>query len=184
MNILTQLQELKKDSGVSIMKSVKPYIRDPSQPLKLVEPVRVANAKWKVKLRGGESSLMNPQNRRSVRKVRTLSYGSEQIINQLNTALLGAKNYPVLTTVLGITAGLASGGAGLLFTLGTTALSLNNPIQHVLARLGDEIWQVEEIGKVGSTPMFVNYAFIVDPFRFQIQTKGWLINEERYELVL
>jgi len=102
-----------------------------------------------------------------------------------NTALLGGDSYPVLTAVLGTAAGVASAGAGLLFTVATTALSVSQTSRRVLARAGDELWQVEEIGKNGSSVIHVAAYFLVDPFRGQgvnSRIKGWLIHEERKNL--
>jgi hypothetical protein len=118
------------------------------------------------------------------RKVKTFSTGSEKVINSLNKELLGGENYPILTTALGIAIGAASGGAGLLFTLATTGLSVGSTIQKVLARTGDEIWHIEEVGKSNGKAIYVSAYFIVDPFRKQTPGKGWLIHEEREELLL
>jgi len=182
--ILNQLQELQKKSDKHLSPVITGYLQDHDQPRALVETVLVANSKWAVKPIGGASSLLKPQNRQIKRKVKTLSAGYEHIINPLNTALLGGESYPVLTAVLGTAVGVASGGAGLLFTVATTGLSLANTAQRVLARTGDEIWQIEEIGKVGNKAMYVSSYFIVDPYRTHSQNKGWLIHEEREEVIL
>ncbi|HET6338739.1 MAG TPA: hypothetical protein VFG30_36220 [Polyangiales bacterium] len=63
---------------------------------------------------------------------------------------------------------------------------MNSTTARVLAREGDEIWRVEEIGKVstGSSyrPTYVLAYFLFDPFRDRGSTpKGWLIHEDRYE---
>jgi hypothetical protein len=55
--------------------------------------------------------------------------------------------------------------------------------------MGDEIWQVEEIGKIregtGFVPVHINSFWLVDPFRGQsTYNKGWLIHEERHDLSL
>lgn len=68
----------------------------------------------------------------------------------LNTALLGGQSYPILDAILGTAVGVASGLAGLLFSIATTSINLQKTSQRVLARSGDEIWHVEEIGKVSS----------------------------------
>lgn len=61
--------------------------------------------------------------------------------------------------------------------------------QRVLARSGDEIWHVEEIGKVRSggsyKAVYISSYFIVDPFRGQsLHThsngKGWLLIRQQY----
>lgn len=184
VNVLNQLNELQKYSGKSLNPVVRGYLQDREKPLSLVEMVMVSNGLWKAKPRNGVQSLTNPKNRQAIRRVKTLSAGKEQLINELNTNLLGGVSYPVLTAVLGTAAGIASGGAGLLFTAATTGLSLKNTVQRVLARTGDEIWQVEEIGKSGKTAVYVSSYFIVDPYRFQTQSKGWLIDERRIDVLL
>ncbi len=89
-----------------------------------------------------------------------------------------------LLRYLGVAAGAASAGAGLLFTIATTGLSLANTTSKVLARTGDEIWQIETIGKDVDKAVYVTSYFIVDPFRKQEPNKGWLIHEERFDVVL
>lgn len=184
MDIMHSLKELRKDSGIRLNKVATSYIQDHGQPYKLVDPVRISNANWKVKPKNGIQSLANPVNLHSARKVKILGPGKEQIINILNKALLGGENYPVLTTVLGIAGGMVSGFGSILFSVGTTAISINNQVRQVLARFGDEIWHVEEIGKVGNKAMYVSCYFIVDPYRAQTPNKGWLIDETRIELDL
>jgi len=184
MDILSTLKELRKDSGVRLNQVATAYIQDHSQPYKLVEPVRISNADWKVTPRYGVQSLTNPVNLHSARKVKVLGPGKEQIINILNKALLGGENYPILTTVLGIAGGMVSGFGSILFSVGTTAISINNQVRQVLARIGDEICHVEEIGKVANKAMYVSCYFIVDPYRAQTPNKGWLINETRIEVDL
>lgn len=144
----------------------------------------------------GTESLLDKKNLQSIRKVKTLSEVTEDsFTNTLNTELLGGEQYPVLLAVLGTAAGAASGGAGLVFTIATTALSLHVTVQRVLGRMGDEIWQIEEIGKESSTGFFggvttkavhIGSYFLVDPYRApgSVRSKGWLIHEQRTELTL
>jgi len=116
------------------------------------------------------------------RKLMTLSRGaSGNFTNSLNTGLLGGTSYPVLEFALGTGVGLISGGAGLLFSAATLGLSLSRTTQRVLAREGDELWQVEQIGLDGRDTVHVGAYFLFDPYRndgFNIG-KGWLIHEER-----
>ncbi len=101
--------------------------------------------------------------------------------SMLNDQLLGGETYPILTFVLGTAAGVVSGGAGLLFSVATTALSLTQTAQRVLARSGDELWQVEEIGRVGNNVVHVGAYFLYDPNRNAAFSggNGWLFHEER-----
>lgn len=146
---------------------------------------------------GSTQSLRDPANRSSRRRMMILQPGREDNFTfMLNTGLLGGTSYPILTAALGTAAGFASGGAGLLFTVVTTGLSVNQTAQRVLARGGDEIWQVEEIGKARESSWFgkgemeavhVGSYFLVDPYRQRVggpHAKGWLIHEERHVLTL
>lgn len=67
-------------------------------------------------------------------------------------------------------------------------MSVAKTTPRVLARDGDEIWRVEEIGmmKQGAStqPKFVLAYFLVDPNRRQSVSKGWLVHETRYDLIL
>lgn len=192
--IINQLPLLQANSDKQIKQSVidgfKGHLSYYSgSPLLLVQPKMIASTNWIHVPRNGANSLSDPKNRVAIRKVMTLTAGQENNFTySLNTALLGGENYPILTAVLGTVAGIASFGAGLLFTVATTGLSLAQTSQRVLGRAGDEIWQVEEIGKVQDggkpTAMHVNSYLIVDPFRGQSQQKGWLIHEERNEMTL
>jgi len=183
--ILNQLQELRKPSGKYLDKVVVTYIQDHKRPLALVNREMMHNAKWAVRPRNGIAALAHRKNRQSIRKVKTLPLiGNSLVVTELNTALLGGTSYPVLSAVLGTAAGLASLGAGLLFAAVTTGLSLTQTSQRVLARAGDEIWHVEEIGKVGGIVTYVSSYILVDPYRYQTPHKGWLIHESRDEVLL
>ncbi|MGD8941224.1 MAG: hypothetical protein PVJ72_17715 [Gammaproteobacteria bacterium] len=193
-DILSQLADLQPSSGKTLKTSIIHGFHghlsySGLNPIQLITSTQVANMNWKYKPRYGAASLAEPKNRQAVRKVMTLAAGQENNFTySLNTALLGGESYPILTALLGTAAGIASFGAGLLFTAATTGLSLAQTSQRVLARSGDEIWQVEEIGKVrdgGSlNAVHVNAYFLVDPYRGQSYAKGWLIHEEREELSL
>jgi hypothetical protein len=142
----------------------------------------------------GTASLLSRTH--ATRKLMTLSPGVEENFTyMLNTGLLGGESYPILTAVLGTIAGAASAGAGLLFTIASTGLSLSQTSQRVLARGGDELWQVEEIGKSRESGLFggestvavhVGSYFLVDAYRSRsgARNTGWLIHEERQELTL
>lgn len=193
-NILNQLEELQKQSKKSLNLPIVSAIQNKAHPRTLVVQDIVANGKWVTKPIKDATSLLKPENRQSLRKIRTLAPGRDgNLTFSLNTSLLGGQNYPILNAALGTAVGLAGFGAGLLFTIGTTGLSLQQTSQRVLARSGDEIWHVEEIGKslIGGSykPVYVSSFFIVDPFRGQTHlgqsdSKGWLIHEERLELSL
>jgi hypothetical protein len=128
-------------------------------------------------------ALDNPKARR---KLMTIQTGPETGFTMLlNDGLLGGESYPVLNAVLGTVAGAASAGAGLIFTVMTTALDVSRTTQRVLARSGDELWQVEEIGKTNDgAVVHVGSYFLSDPFRQGAAVKGWLIHEERHTLTV
>ena len=134
----------------------------------------------------GVSSLSLSKNTHTTRKLMSISAAGteDSFMFTLNTALLGGKSYPILTAALGTIVGLASMGAGLLFTATSTALNVSRTSQRVLARAGDELWQVEQIGKVESAVVHVEAYILLDPYRSRAQSriKGWLIHEERTEL--
>ncbi|MGD8785761.1 MAG: hypothetical protein PVG75_15050, partial [Thioalkalispiraceae bacterium] len=173
-----------EQSGKFLNPVIKAYLQNHEQPLALVKHHQIANSKWAVKPRNGSASLNQFQNRHSRRRVKILSHANKHIINKLNTELLGGQSYPVLTAALGIAAGAVSAGAGLIFTVATTWLSLANTTYRVLSRTGDEIWHVEEIGKENNKPVYVSAYFIVDPYRITTNSRGWLIHEERHEVLL
>lgn len=183
-NILSQLPDLCAPSGVTLNPVVRSYIQDTSNPIALVRSVRIANAQWAAEPRGGAASLLQPQNTYSNRKVKTLSGGYEYIIKLLNKELSGGEDYPILTAALGTVAGIASFGAGLIFTAATTAISTGKQTYGVLARPGDEVWHVEQIGKVGNKAVHVSSYLLGDPYRGNTSCKGWLIHEERKDVVL
>jgi len=183
-NILNQLQGLQNKSNKKLNPTIISLLQDHSVPRALVESALVSSGKYAVKPVRGASSLTAPNNRFSRRKVSTLQASSIHSLNTLNKELLGGESYPVLTATLGIASGAISGGASLLFTLATTGISLANTTSKVLARPGDEIWHIEEIGKEGNKAVYLSAFFIVDPYRKQSPNKGWLIHEEREELFL
>jgi hypothetical protein len=182
--IINQLQELQENSNKKLSQIVVGYIQDHNLPRALVEPVMIANGKWAVKPVRGASSLLQTQKRESTRRVTVFNSGNEYIAGQLNTALLGGESYPILTTALSIAGGFASTLGGILFSVATTGLSLANTSRRVLARPGDEIWHVESIGKVNNKAIYVSSFILTDPFRRQSPCKGWLIHEEREEVIL
>jgi hypothetical protein len=186
MQIIASLQELQQDSGKRIPDSVVTgmtlsFSRARYQLIR--SRANPSGAGFIDEPTDGIASL--PRNTQAIRKLRTLPAGIEDNFTyMLNTALLGGKSYPILTAVLGTLAGAVSVGAGFLFTVASTALSVAQTSQRVLARAGDELWQVEEIGKIGSTAVHIGSYFLVDPFRGRGQSriKGWLIHEQRTKL--
>jgi hypothetical protein len=81
---------------------------------------------WVYMPRGGANSLLRRAGCSNRRHLMTLSaVREENFTYMLNTKLLGGESYPILTAVLGTATGAVSAGAGLLFTVTTTASSLH-----------------------------------------------------------
>ena len=188
-----QLEELKPDSGKRVLgdlRGIRMYLQGQGRdPVLLVKPKQAANLQWEYHLKNGTDSLARQEGRHARQKVIALPPVEEDnFTHRLNTALLGGSNYPVLSAASSIVVGTASGLAGLFFTIGTTALSVASFSQRILARGGDEVWQVEEIGKSYSNgkavATHVLSYFLVDPFRTQSTRKAWLIHEERRPITL
>lgn len=194
-SILDHLQVLRPHSEIRLVndlsRSFKTRIHNSSgaRPVELIKAKMISSTDYTSELYMDSQSLLQAKNRQAIRKVLTLqpSFGGN-LTYRLNTALLGGESHPILTALLGTAVGLTGLGAGLIFATATTAISTSDRSQRVLARGGDEIWQVEEIGKVrdGSKymAMHINSYFLVDPFRNQSLEKGWLIHEEREEITL
>lgn len=190
--ILNQLHELRPETGVKAlgdMRGLKMYLQETGRaPLLLVKP-KIFQGNVIYEPLAPQQSLAGQEGRVAHRKAITLPNVIENNYTfLLNNALLGGRNYPLLASVSGFGAGFLSGGAGFIFSAVATGVSLKNTTHRILARGGDELWQMEEIGKFkkgGSyVPMHVLAYFLVDPFRGTNNRKVWLIHEERKELVL
>lgn len=181
---ISQLQELQKQSRKRLSSVAVAAIQSNSKPRTLVKSTLVANGLFSLSPIKGAKSLQNLNNKTARRKVKTFSPGSEHIMSILNKELLGGDSYPILTAALGIATGAVSAGAGLFFTVATTGITLAKTANKALARQGDEIWHIEEIGKSGNKAIYISSYILVDPYRKQSIEKGWLIHEEREELTL
>lgn len=189
LEVVDQLEELKPASNKSLNPKIVSRLQDHDVPLALVKRELVANNKWIVKPRKGTESLIHSGNHRSKRRVRSLGVGADShLLPVLNTELLGGQSYPVLTAVLGAAAGPVSGGGALLFSAVSAGVDTAKQTYRVLARDGDEIWHIEEIGKESRNgvfaPVYVSSFFVVDPYRVHFSPKGWLIHEERLDISL
>ncbi len=183
-NIINQLQELQNQSGRRLNGVITALIQDHSKPSALVRKELVANGQFALVPKKGGQSLLNANNRDVFRKVKTFNPGSMHVMDKLNKELLGGENYPVLTALLGFAAGPISAGGSLVFSVANTALSLAHTTSRVLARPGDEIWHHEKIGKQGNKVIYVSAFFIIDTYRKQANSKGWLIHESREEVTI
>jgi len=193
-SILNQLQELRPHSNKQLLGNIDISFKEilsnsMINPIQLVKPKQIASMDWSSEPKEGSQSLLQAKNRQAMRKVMSLSPSTDTNFTYvLNSALLGGRSYPILTAIIGTATGLASFSLGLFFTVASTGLSMSQKSQRVLARGGDEIWQIEEIGKTRVDGKFkamhINSYFLVDPFRKQNALKGWLIHEERTEIIL
>lgn len=185
---MRQLTELQPDSGQSLPTSII-YGLHSSMGSHLVKPV-LKGGKWYQEPKFGAANLL--QNLNSRQKLLVIG-ASSPFTSSLNSALKGGASYPILTAALGAGVGMISSGAGLLFSAFSVGVDLGRRDSEVLARSGDEIWQIEEIGKEmrssffskdGYVAMHVSSYFLVDPYRSNSNTdiKGWLLSETRSEV--
>lgn len=191
-SILEQLDELRPETGVKIlgdMTGLKKYLQDSGRkPLLLANP-KLSNGRWVHEPSAPLKDLVKRENRVAHRKAMDLPNAVEDNYTfMLNNRLMGGRDYPLLTSLAGIGTSLVSGGAGLIFSAAATGISLGNTSHRILARGGDQLWQMEEIGKsregASFVPVHVLSYFLVDPFRKGNNRKMWLIHEERNELVM
>ncbi len=129
------------------------------------------------------------------KRMLAFSNANKGFLEIVNKDLAGGDSFPVLKAVLGVATGVVSFGAGLAFTVLTTASEISQSKSPVLARFGDEVWREEKIGKTVSSSFFgkdrqvgVHIAryFLEDPFRRQrnIVPYKWLVVEKRTDLFL
>ena len=88
-------------------------------------------------------------------------------------------------TVLSVGVGVFTAGGGALFSILSGAASAAKVNQPVRARQGDEIWQLEVVGKQGQTIQHMEYFVLVDPYRTSPKSQyvsEWIIHEERREI--
>lgn len=196
-NILDELSTLQSDSGKRLPTSIiygfsaLPGGGSGSQLINLQN--NGGGSVVAVPRSGIDSLLQKPQARR---RLGTFDGSHGRFRLTLNKSLKGGESYPVLTTILGTATGLISGGAGLLFTATQLGISLGTRSTDVLARAGDEIWYIEEVGKSFEdnlifadryVPTHVSSYILVDPYRSKggsnASEKGWLLHEQRKELI-
>ncbi|MCP4409277.1 MAG: hypothetical protein GY807_16300 [Gammaproteobacteria bacterium] len=118
------------------------------------------------------------------RHVMNFDGSHESFRGTLNLALRGGESYPYLTGAASIVAGLASAGAGIMFTISTSYLDGTRISQNVQAREGDQIWQVEYLGKNASNILHVEHFILADPFRKNAGNVAteWCIHESIHEV--
>lgn len=178
------IAKLQKDSGLSLPS----YLFSSSDRNKLMKATDTSM--W-----GNTYKAVNDISKKAVpissvysrRKVSTFSKGTDgSFTKMLNKQLLGGDSYPVLEFALGVGVGAVSGPAGMLFSVACLGLSLSKTTYYALARDGDELWQVEQIGLDGKDTVHVSSYFLYDPLRAKgfSGANGWLIHEERVVLTV
>lgn len=108
-------------------------------------------------------NLMSQNAARS--KILTLDSGQAGFVNTLNLGLKGGDEYPILTAFLSVGVGIFTAGAGAVFSILSGVASAAKVNQPVRARLGDEIWQLEVVGKEGGEIKPMEYLVLIDPYR-------------------
>ena len=132
---------------------------------------------------GTASLLSNIQARRMLWTAKE----NDGFLQMLNKELQGGEEYPILSAVVGEGVGffpVVGTAMSLLFSGVSAGVDLAKTSHTVIARAGDQVWQIEEIGKVGTKVVHVGSYWVVDPYRKQAPEKGWLIHEQRTELTL
>jgi len=175
------IPQLQMASGKHINPVILAMVKGREVPSQIVDVSVGAGGFPLMNMKQGRSPGLKLQSRE---KIRQFGEHDVSLMYKLNTELQGGRDYPVLTTALGVAAGVVSGGAGFIFAMSTMGLSLAKQSARALARIGDEIWHVEEIGKSNGKPTYVSAYFLVDPYRSQTPTKGWLIHEERWNVTI
>jgi len=192
MSTVDRLSKLQKHSGKRVPSSIIHGFSAARGTLTLINIKRISGDWVGVPAKGSASILSNLQSRN---KVMTFAGGNAAFMKNLNKQLMGGDSYPILEAVLGTAVGVVSGGAGLLFAATSLGVNLARRTSDVLVRAGDEIWHIEEIGKIFEdniiysdrwVPTHVSSYLIVDPYRSRggAPEKGWLIHEERKEVIL
>ena len=117
-------------------------------------------------------------------------------MNSLNVDLQGGDTFPWLLFGLGLVftpLGAIGTVGGIVFGAATTAIDGSRQTTQVMARAGDEIWHVEEVGRTFEDNYIsddrwlathISSYFLVDPHRRHMREKGWLIHESRNEIEL
>lgn len=189
--MVMSLPQLKRPSGVRIATSVV-YGLTSGGGHRLIRMTRRGSDYYGIPRAGVHSVASNLQYRQ---RLMNLDASKHAFMRTLNRQLKGGTTYPVLLFALSTAVGAASAGAGLLFGVSTLMVDLNRRDTDVLARKGDEVWAIEEIGRVYEDNTFssdrwiavhVMSYFLNDPFRAQGSNpeKGWLIHEHRTRVIL
>lgn len=184
-NIIDSLPKLPRDTNVRI--SAPGFYR-----------AAAINESLRFELRTNGRNRFNIRNLTSVRKIRTFRR-NDPFLRGVNDALGPGESHPVLIAAIGIAGGVATFGLAPIaaavavggataWTAATACIDANTRDSNFRARIGDELWTVEQIGKYPEgakyVAMHVTYLFLVDPFRTKgnFREKGWLMHEIRQKI--
>lgn len=199
--IMTQLTVLCEDSGKRLPEKIIMGFDQMAGGLHLITRTSL-QSDWVP--RGGTASLL--KNLHSAKKVWAFGSANGVHRNLLNHTLKG-DSFPILDAALVMAiggVGLLSGGGAMI--IGGCLIAFNGAKgliktetrdTDVLARVGDEILQIEEIGKQREDHWFssdgyvathvVSY-FLIDPYRsgghHRCGVGGWLLHEQRRPIAL
>ncbi|MEM7189317.1 MAG: hypothetical protein AAF439_06875 [Pseudomonadota bacterium] len=103
---------------------------------------------------------------------------NDAFMRSINKQLGGGESHPVLVAGLGIAVGLVSGGAGIAFTVATTAIDIAKYTHPARARTGDAIDRYEVLGTRGGKVVHMDQLILVDLLRAKagIKPSQWVIH--------
>lgn len=112
------------------------------------------------------------------RRVKAFTRANDSSRASLNNQLAGGEGSPILITALGIGAGLVSGGAGIMFSIMSTAIEMQRVNQPVRARSGDVVDMIEVLGQRDNKVYHWLTFVLADPFRTQAKQSPseWVIH--------
>ncbi|MGB3850492.1 MAG: hypothetical protein WA958_11040 [Tunicatimonas sp.] len=194
-SIIRQLPRLRRESGKHLPTStIYGFSAHPGGQTRLISPQ--ARRGRIVQVPGsGIGNLL--RGLRSVQKVMTFTASNRSFMNSLNEDLQGGDTFPWLLFGLGLVfipiVGAVGTVGGVVFAASTTAIDSSRRTTQVMARVGDEIWHVEEVGRTFEDNYIredrwlathISSYFLVDPHRRHLREKGWLLHEDRKEIEL
>jgi len=108
------------------------------------------------------------------------SSGTDPKLQSLNGHLKAESKHPYIETLFGTISTMSIGTVYSVAMYGINRAAATH--YTALARIYDEICVYEQIGMVGTTPTHMARFYLVDPFRKS--RSGWLLHEERTEVVM
>ena len=172
------LPMLGKDSGVRATRSLISGVTSRRGRWKLITPGDPSKHGRGSHVITADAKIAN--GKKYSRLLKTFSNGID--INWVNKDLKAQSGFPVMEAALGLVP-----GAGTAYGLLSTALKETSGEKHasVLARVKDQVVEIEQIGNFGNKTVHVARFYIVDPYRKTNRGPGmaWLFHEERHDIV-